>query len=142
VHAEAVTAVVSLAGLVSTAPGFCAPTQALSYLGVHGDADGVISYDGSPFIGDPPRQSSPSAHDSANLWATHNGCAGPVAATGQRFDFVPDLAGEETTVESAPGCPAGGAAELWTVHGADHGPDVTSDFAVRVLGWLAARPRK
>jgi polyhydroxybutyrate depolymerase len=137
-RADVVTGVVSLAGLVSTAPGKCEPTRPLAYLGVHGDADSVISYDGSPFIGDPPRQSSPSAHDSANLWATHDGCAGPVAATGQTLDLVPDLPGAETLVERAPGCPAGSASELWTIHGADHGPEVSADFSAQVLAWLAA----
>jgi polyhydroxybutyrate depolymerase len=141
-HAEVVTAVVSLAGLVSLAPGVCAPTQPVGYLGAHGDADSVITYDGSPFLGDPPKQTAPSAHDTANLWATHNGCAGAVARTGQTFDFVPGLPGAETFVEAAPACPPSGAAELWTLHGADHGPDVTAEFAVQVLAWAKAHPRK
>lgn len=142
VHAEVVTGVVSLAGLVSMAPGKCEPSQPLAYLGVHGDADSVIRYDGSPFIGDPPRQSSPSAHDAANLWATHDGCAGPIAATGETLDLVPDLAGAETIVERAPGCPAGSASELWTMHGADHGPEVSSDFSARVLAWLQTNAKR
>jgi polyhydroxybutyrate depolymerase len=141
-HAETVTTVVSFAGLVSLATGGCVPSEPVSYLGAHGDADSVITYDGSPFYGDPPKQTSPSAHDTVNLWASKNGCTGKVALTGQTFDFVPELPGAETFVEAAPGCPANGAAELWTLHGAEHGPDVTTDFAVKVLAWVKAHRRK
>lgn len=140
VLAGEVTGVASVAGLVSLAPGVCAPTRPVTALLLHGDLDTVITYDGSPFIGDPPRKSSPSAHDSANFWATHDGCAGPVAPTGQTLDLDTELPGEETLVEAAPECAEGSAVELWTLRGAGHGPAVADDVGLRVLRFLEAHP--
>jgi polyhydroxybutyrate depolymerase len=142
VHAELIAGVGSEAGLVSTRPGFCAPARPVAMLDIHGDADSVISYDGSPFIGDPPVPTSPSAHDTTSVFAARNGCAGNVAATGEKLDLDSDLPGAETIVEAAPGCPQGGAVELWTIHGADHWPATDGTFLPRVLGWLDGHRRK
>jgi len=39
------------------------------------------------------------------------------------------------------GCRAGGAAELWTVHGGNHIPSLQPAWAGLIYDWMAAHPR-
>ena len=39
------------------------------------------------------------------------------------------------------GCPADGAADLWTIAGGSHLPTITATFDDELIDWLAAHPR-
>ena len=136
-----IAAIVSVAGAVTQVPALCVTTSPVSVLEVHGDDDQVITYDGSPFVGDPPRKSSPSAHDTIATWARNDHCTGAVAPTSQTLDLDSKLPGAETSVEAYAGCPASVSVELWTIHGGQHQPDLQPDFGATIYGFLAAHPK-
>jgi polyhydroxybutyrate depolymerase len=125
--------IVALAGDVWKDPSKCKPTGNIAVLQVHGDADMTVPYDGGPNI--------PSAKESVGTWAAKNGCSGALTPTGQTYDLVQTLPGNETEV-SAYAC-AQGAAELWTIHGGGHLPVFNfPDWGNHLLDWLSAHKRK
>ena len=132
-----IAAIVSLAGAGWENPTRCMTTSPVSVLQIHGDADDNVFYDGGTRLGVP----YPSAPQTIAGWAKRNGCAGPIAATGARLDVDVDLPGNEAVVSAYSGCPDGGAAELWTVEGGGHKPDLPASFPVDVYQWLAAHPK-
>ncbi len=133
-RADVITAIAGLAGLGPTAP--CAPVQAVSVLHIHGTDDTTIPYQGGDF--GPTR--APSAVESVAAFASRNGCtAAPM--TGPSKDLDTGLAGAETTVAITGGCPATGAADLWTIEGGAHLPAVGSQFVTELTGWLDAHRR-
>jgi polyhydroxybutyrate depolymerase len=134
-----VAAFVSQAGQVKTQPQYCAPTDPVSALEVHGDDDSVIGYDGD-VQNDPPDPSIPSAHETIGVWARNEHCTGPLAVVG-RADLVTDVDGEETRLEAYQGCPAGIDVELWTMEGVGHHPTLQSSALDRLYGFLSAHPK-
>lgn len=135
---DLVTAVVSLAGASWLDPANCAPSEDVSVLQIHGDADDTIFYAGGTV--DPAAPSYPSAVESVTHWQTYDGCtAGAITLDPARKDIEEALAGEETRVERF-GCAGNLGVELWTIEGGAHIPDF-SDFAGDVWPWLDAHPR-
>jgi hypothetical protein len=57
------------------------------------------------------------------------------------LDLDTQVAGAETHGETASGCPAGVAVDLWTMEGSSHLPIVVGSFAQTVFDWLAAHKR-
>ena len=43
--------------------------------------------------------------------------------------------------EEIAGCPAGGAAELWTIQGSGHLPAFNDSWADTLYSWLQAHPK-
>lgn len=124
----------SLAGAAAFGdPATCAPDRPVSVLGIHGDADAAVPYDGGPGV--------PGARDSIARWAVYDGC-GEAFDAASPLDLEATLAGAETAVERVAGCPAGVGLELWTIQGGSHAPNLAQPaFADAVWGWLADHPR-
>lgn len=133
-RADVITAIAGLAGLGPVDP--CAPTEPVHSLHMHGTADAVVPYDGGGFGG----VNVPGAVESVAQTATRNGCTGAPTA-GAAKDLDSQLAGAETMVAVTGGCPADGAADLWTLQGAGHVPSFTSSFVPELTAWLDAHGR-
>jgi polyhydroxybutyrate depolymerase len=118
--ANRIAAIASLAGAVWKDPSKCNPARPVPVLEIHGDMDTEVPYDGGPNPGD--GVAIPSAPETVATWAQKNGCTGDLADTGETkdLDFIVD--GPETHVSKYT-C-TNGAAELWTMKGVGHLPNV------------------
>jgi polyhydroxybutyrate depolymerase len=130
-----IAAIAGLAGAMLTDASACSPSARVAILHIHGDADARISYSGGTIRGVPYL----GAVDSVARWAGINGC-GSFEPTETILDLESSLPGAETSVSRHNAC-AGGAAELWTIHGAGHLPVLGPEWATTVYGWLMAHTR-
>jgi polyhydroxybutyrate depolymerase len=120
-HAEIFAAIASYAGAVWADSSKCKPSAPVGVLQVHGTADSEVLYDGDlPADGGPATGDYPSAKQTVATWAQKNGCPGSLTDAGTPMHVDQDGTGNETGVSRYDGCPANGAAELWTVQGAPH----------------------
>lgn len=133
-RADVVSAIVGLAGHATTTP--CAPTAPVHVLHIHGTGDATVPYETGLFSG----IESPGAVDSVAAWATRNGCTGAPTPSGTK-DVDALQAGAESTVDITGGCPATGAAELWTIPDGTHIPQLAATFPDDLTAWLAAHHR-
>jgi polyhydroxybutyrate depolymerase len=136
-RADAVTAIAGLAGHATSSAVPCAPTDPVNVLHLHGTADDTVPYESGSFGG----VRSPGAVESVGQWATRNGCAGALAPAGTAKDLDTGVAGAETEVQVTSRCPAGGAADLWTIDQGGHIPSIGEGFPAAVMAWIAAHPR-
>ena len=135
-HSGAIAAIASFAGADQTVER-PTPAHPVHVLQIHGDADSAIAYDGGEIQG----QSYPSARQSVENWAARNGCAAKGADTGT-LDLVSTLPGIDTTVSRyTSGCKPGGSAELWTIEGGEHVPELSEHFTKLTVEWLLAHPK-
>ena len=135
-HSGTVAAIASLAGADQTVER-PQPAHAVHVLQIHGTADTAIAYDGGEIQG----SAYPGARASVENWAARNGCdgAGSDAAT---LDLDRGLAGAESTVTRyTAGCRPGGSAELWTIAGGAHLPELSDHFTPLVVEWLLGHPK-
>jgi polyhydroxybutyrate depolymerase len=145
-HAGAVAAIACLAGATYLESSLCSPSEPVHVLQINGTADlvapyggGCVSFDG--FCFPPGPYCGPGAVQTAETWATYNGCSLDTE-TGPNLDLVAGLPGAETTVTRyVSGCAPGGSAELWTIEGGGHGPAFTSDSTRLIIEWLLAHPK-
>ncbi len=131
---DRVAAIMSLAGADFLSDTDCVPTEPVSVLQVHGDADTTISFEGSTGYS--------SAHESAKRWALRAGCD-ETETTGDAMDLEVNLEGAETVVtEWSTGCDAGHDAALWRIAGGGHLPifDKTT-WMPALTEWLLAHKR-
>ncbi len=139
-HADRIAAIVSLAGAPALDPLDCAPTEPVSVLQLHGDADTTVRYaGGSEVIG--VACPYPGAEEIATRWAAHDGCSATRTSTGVRLDLDTSIDGDETRVERHDGCPGTAGVELWTMEGVEHIPTFASDVSVYLWEFLAAHPK-
>lgn len=137
-HADRFAAIASLAGATWSDPAACQPDQPVAMLQVHGDDDQTILYAGGELFG----RAYPGAEATAAAWIEANGCEGELEATDDRVDIASTIDGDETRVDRAAGCPAGGAVELWTIEGGGHAPPLARPgFARAVVDFLADHAR-
>ena len=135
-HSDRIAAIVSLAGADQSVER-PAPPHPVHVLQIHGDADTAISYDGGEIRG----AAYPSARQSVENWAARNGCATTGIDSGT-LDLDATVAGMESTVTRyTSGCRAGGSAELWTITGGAHVPELSDHFTRLVVEWLLAHPK-
>jgi polyhydroxybutyrate depolymerase len=141
-HATLVAGIVSVAGAGALESSACRPAAPVAVLQVHGSADGTIRYDGgvafAPY---------PGARQTVADWARRDGCAMTPQSAGTIHIATRALAndqssaplhGKETTVARYGGCRPGGAAELWTIRGGDHGAALAPGFGDRIVRFLLA----
>jgi polyhydroxybutyrate depolymerase len=129
-----IAAIAAVAGDVWKDPSKCNPSQPVAVLQIHGDADNMVPYAGDGML-------VPAATDSVGTWAVKNGCTGTLAATGKTYDLDTVVPGAETA-GAAYTC-AHGAAELWTMHGVGHVPNVRiPDWGNDIFDWLQAHARQ
>lgn len=118
----------------------CRPKETVAVLEVNGDADRIILYDGGvPGGGLPHAAPYPSAEESVQGWAVRNRCSEKTHAA--PIDIARDIEASETSVERWAGCAPGGAAELWTIHGAGHVPRLSPAWSNLVWHFLSAHPK-
>jgi polyhydroxybutyrate depolymerase len=134
-RASTLAAVVSLAGAQWDDPNECQPSEPVSIVELHGDADAVVSYGG----GSTTEGMYPSAPATVNTWGAKDGCTGTLSPTGQTLDVDTTLPGNETIVSAFGRCPAGIDVQLWRIQGGSHIPTVSHPgFAELVWGFLSA----
>lgn len=139
-HAERFAAMISLAGAPALDTDSCAPTQPVSVLQIHGDADDTVLYGGgSDVVG--IACPYPSATETVARFAAFNACDDALADTGARVDLDSALAGDDTRVEHHAGCAAGIATELWTIEGGAHIPGLRPDAYLTMWQFLVDHPR-
>jgi polyhydroxybutyrate depolymerase len=139
--APRLAAAVSVAGAAWEDPSRCRPTEPVSVLQLHGDADTVVRYGGG-LLFDLPGRKYPGATATVATFASADGCTGPLAAAGDPFDFDALLPGAETRRAEFRGCPAGISVSLWTVAGGSHLPSPTPGGLAALWAWMAAHPRR
>jgi polyhydroxybutyrate depolymerase len=137
-HADTIAAIVSVSGATFLDQSRCRPSQPVSVLQVHGTADQIVPYDGGELI---PGHPFPAAATTVADWAAYNGCGSDLVPTGSRLDLDTRLPGDETDVSRFDGCPAGGAAELWAVTGADHFIEFSPALTSGLVDFLFAHPK-
>jgi polyhydroxybutyrate depolymerase len=135
-RADVVTAIVGLAGAAASTPSACAPKHPVSILDIHGNADDTVPYDGA-VKGDIHQ---PGALATIAQWAGYNGCTGALT-NGGRLDLDSILTGDETQTAATGGCPAGGAADRWTIDGGSHLPDFQPTLQSDLWTWLDGHAR-
>jgi polyhydroxybutyrate depolymerase len=146
-HADTVAAIASLAGATFAKPADCAPTSPVAVLEIHGTADDTILYKGGTIdLGSGRSMGAyPGAETSVATWATYDGCT-KTSLVDEHVDVDADItadgANAEATVTRWSGCKPGGAAELWTIPGGGHGPDISEAFPAAVLDFFAAHPKE
>ena len=138
-HADTIAAIASLAGATFLDPSACAPSTPIDTLQIHGTADAVIEYGGACL---PGGGCFPGAVQSAETWATYNTCSLVPDLTAPPIDRDAGIPGPETTVAKYNrDCAPGGSAELWTIHGGGHVPNLSADFSRLVVEWLLDHPK-
>ena len=145
-HADQIAAIASLAGATFVDPTRCTPTEPVAVLEIHGTADDTIAYAGGTIDLGAGRTAAPypGAEASVATWATYDGCGASSVVDGA-IDVDADVgspdAPEEATVTRWTGCRPGGAAELWTIPGGGHGPNLSAAFPAAVLDFFEAHPK-
>ncbi|MEV6303474.1 alpha/beta fold hydrolase [Actinoplanes sp. NPDC051861] len=131
-HADQVTAVASLNGATWNDATKCRPSEPVSVLAVHGDADETIAFGGGSIDG----STYPSAATTVAQWREHDGCTGD----GREAAAV-DLVGgapAETSVR-AWDCTGNATVQAWTIDGGTHVPPLGPGFAPAVTDFLLAQ---
>lgn len=136
-RADVVTAIAGLAGAAPSTATSCAPSRPVALLHMHGTMDETIAFGGGPVA---PNVNAPGAIASVAQWAGYLGCSG-ARTDGAALDLIGDLPGAETTTSSTGGCPAGGAADLWTIADGTHEPTFAPSFQPALWTWLDAHAR-
>ena len=140
-QAGLVAAIVSLAGATFEDPTDCAPSEPVSVAQIHGTADDVIRYDGSDLTTMP----YPGAEETAEIWATYDGCGETPSPLSAKVDVDATLSDgtdpAETSVAEWSGCKSGAAVQLWTIPNGGHVPVISSSFADSVMDFLVDHPK-
>jgi len=132
-HADLIAAIASIAGATWADATMCAPSEPIRVLQIHGSEDVNVGFDG----GELDSVAYPGAVETTEMWAELNGCSLEPYLGWPALNMADDLPGYETTVAKyEDGCDAGGTAELWTMVGADHGPDQSADAVPFTLAFL------
>jgi polyhydroxybutyrate depolymerase len=136
-HADAIAAIVSIAGATFEDPARCTPSEPVAVLEVHGTGDKTIAYDGGKIGG----ATYPGAVRTVRTWARYDGCR-LVAdrATPPKRTIVENLAPATVTAFDR-GCRPNGVAELWTQPDGPHIPPFTATFPEQAVSFLLAHPK-
>jgi polyhydroxybutyrate depolymerase len=139
-RADLIAASALLAGNTSLPASACSPSEATSMLILHGTTDVIVPYDGSPPSNSPLSSGTAGAVETTTRWTEYVGCAN--TETTGTIDVEQALAGSETEVSSATGCPATIGVELWTHNGVGHVPSYGPAFGPALWTWLSDHARE
>lgn len=139
-HSDWVASIASLAGATFEDSADCAAEQPVHVLQVHGTSDETILYQGGSIFGN----NYPSAQQTVANWAEINGCDSETQPVGGAFNLDFNNPGDEATaISHGDTCAPGGSAELWTMQGSPHVPNLNgptgNPFADRTLDWLLSK---
>lgn len=141
-HADKIAAIASLAGGMWLPPISCQPAEPVAIVQIHGTTDETVLYEGS-MIG--PVEGMPgykAAQTTVEAWAAQNGCSSTPDLSQPPLDLEATIAGAETAVERyADGCKAGASAELWSIAGGKHIPQIGDPFRESVVSFLLSHPK-
>ncbi len=135
--ASEIAAIVSLAGATYKDPASCKPSEPVSILGIHGDADDTILYEGGVFNG-----GYPGALETIQHWQVYDRCAPALSIQEAVLDLDRDKPGVDSDIYRYTGCASGTEVELWRIHGGEHIPVVTRNFGNLVWDWLVRHPKQ
>ena len=133
-HADKIASVQSLAGAMFLDAENHVPSEPVHVLQVHGTKDKSIKYDGGCW----ESRCYPSARETVEMWAEFNKCNMVPKQIGT-IDLVTNVEGKDTTVirfESKESSDSAAVAELWTIHGASHGPRFNHSYSPHSVDWL------
>jgi len=135
-HADQITAIASLAGMVWADPSRCTPSEPVSVLQIHGTADDTVAFAGSAFSSN---RAYPGAEQTVALWRDLNGCTDVVDSSAPNLDLDIAVMDAETTVTRyTDGCDDGTRVELWRMDGSGHVPRLTDAFTPAVIDFFYA----
>ena len=136
-HSDIVAAIVSLAGATFLDPRDCTPTEPVHVLQIHGTLDTTIFYGGGCLA-----NCYPGAVQTVETWAGYDGCAIVGDDSSKPIDIDARIPGNETVITIYDtDCAPGGSAQLWTIVGGGHIPNLTDDFSRQVVEFLYAHPK-
>jgi polyhydroxybutyrate depolymerase len=142
--APRIAAVVSIGGAAWKDPSRCAPSEPVSVLEIHGEADDIVHFGGGTVF-DLPGASYPGARDTVAMWAAKDGCAAQPHAGGDTIDFDQGVGGAETTRSTFAPCRDGVTVDLWSVVNGSHVPRASHAGLLAIWSWMQAhaksRPR-
>ena len=137
-HSDVIASIASLAGATHNNPDDCDPDSPVHVLQIHGTNDTTIRYNGGSINGN----QYPGAIETTEMWASLNGCAVVPDDSSPPLNLVSNISGDETLVTTYPqDCAPGGSAELWTIVGGSHTPNLSGQFAPLVIDWLLSHPK-
>ena len=142
-HSERIASFVSLAGANYDMEGVCANASPVHVLQVHGTEDGIVEYGGGCWpdeITEDKLNCYASALESVTDWAKINGCETLPRQLGP-IDLDKSIPGPDTTVLLFEHKTGGAITELWTIHGAGHGPNFNQRYTNMVIDWLLSHRR-
>ena len=138
-YADVVASIASLAGATYLNPADCTPVQPVHTLQIHGTADIVIVYGGGCV---PLGGCHPGAVQTAQTWAAYDGCSLMGQTDPNMINIDAVIPGDETQiVRYDTACLPGGSAELWTINGGAHSPNLSADYNNLVIEWLLDHPK-
>lgn len=136
-HADRIAAVGVLAGGFLLTPTACAPSEPVSLLHAHGDADETVAYAGGQL--DPQVPAYSGAQAAVARFRTINACTDD--QTKDSADFESTLAGSETQRITNDKCSKKTAVSLWTMQGGTHIPTLNPFFTPAAVNWLLTHPK-
>jgi polyhydroxybutyrate depolymerase len=131
-HADEITAIAAVSGVLWTDPKLCKPSRPISVLQIHGTADETIAYDGGSNGAD---RDYPGAEQTVAQWRSLDHCGTAADTTAPRADLDSAVAGAETQFIRY-SCAAGIRVELWRLNGSKHVPKLTPAFGAAVVDFF------
>lgn len=128
-HADQITGIAVLAGVLWSDTQRCSPSRPVSVLQLHGTADRLVTYDGGSVNGRP----APGAEATIAVWRELDGCTDPAPAVEPR-DYDATVPGPETVI-TAYDC-GDARVQLWRMEGSGHVPALTPASSVAIFDFF------
>ena len=137
---DTIAGIASIAGAAWKDASKCTPSEPVTVLQVHGDADPIVRYEGGHVLDKIQMQPHPSARETVAGWASRDRC-GATLLPGALLDLEDKLEGAETVTAHYAGC-ADSAVELWTVRGGNHFIAQKPRAIEAILAFLFGHPKR
>jgi polyhydroxybutyrate depolymerase len=138
--APRIAGIVSIGGAAWKDPSRCTPSEPVNVLEIHGEADEVVRFGGGRLF-DLPGAEYPGVRDTVAMWASKDGCSGPLRAGGDPLDFDDAVGGAETTRSTFAPCRDGVTVDLWSTVNGSHVPRPSRAGLIAIWSWMQAHPK-